>query len=183
MNKTVRTASVLEIYNEAIKEFVAERNALIVEKTKISAKKGGQLLRIISGIIAGLVGVILFVVGAASDLVFLLVFGMFFTVFGIFIYFMGDSGEKHAERIQEINLRTIEIANEIEDRKTKKKALLEAEEEKIKLENQASGLEPQSVAIEESLSAEKVCPMCAETVKAAAKICRYCRHEFEGNTP
>ena len=25
----------------------------------------------------------------------------------------------------------------------------------------------------------KECPMCAETVKAKAKICRFCRHEFE----
>lgn len=28
-------------------------------------------------------------------------------------------------------------------------------------------------------SDEKVCPQCAETVKAAAKICRYCRYEFK----
>ena len=28
----------------------------------------------------------------------------------------------------------------------------------------------------------KECPMCAETVKAKAKICRFCRHEFEFET-
>ena len=28
----------------------------------------------------------------------------------------------------------------------------------------------------------KECPMCAETVKARAKICRFCRHEFEFET-
>ena len=28
----------------------------------------------------------------------------------------------------------------------------------------------------------KDCPMCAETVKAKAKICRFCRHEFEFET-
>jgi len=31
---------------------------------------------------------------------------------------------------------------------------------------------------EESLT-NKECPMCAETVKAKAKICRYCKYEFE----
>ena len=25
----------------------------------------------------------------------------------------------------------------------------------------------------------KVCPACAETVKAAAKVCRYCSHSFD----
>lgn len=28
-------------------------------------------------------------------------------------------------------------------------------------------------------SDEKACPMCAETVKAAAKVCRFCGHSFE----
>lgn len=29
-------------------------------------------------------------------------------------------------------------------------------------------------------TATKICPMCAERVQAAARICRFCRHEFEG---
>jgi hypothetical protein len=32
--------------------------------------------------------------------------------------------------------------------------------------------------VEGSSEPTKVCPQCAETVKAAAKICRFCRYEF-----
>lgn len=31
----------------------------------------------------------------------------------------------------------------------------------------------------QSTPSEKVCPMCAETVRAEAKICRFCGHKFE----
>src|SRR4029079_2815589 len=31
--------------------------------------------------------------------------------------------------------------------------------------------------------ATKVCPECAETVKAAAKVCRFCGHRFDAAAP
>ena len=38
-------------------------------------------------------------------------------------------------------------------------------------------------AAEARLDLTKVCPDCAETVKADAKICRYCRHDFTQDEP
>lgn len=33
-----------------------------------------------------------------------------------------------------------------------------------------------------SSGSEKTCPRCAETVKAAAQVCRFCSHEFESSS-
>ena len=42
---------------------------------------------------------------------------------------------------------------------------------------EASRIQFQNAAI--ALTGEKTCPRCAETVKAAAKVCKHCGHEFE----
>ena len=39
----------------------------------------------------------------------------------------------------------------------------------------------QSARAEVGAIATKVCPMCAEEVKAAARICRFCRYEFQSD--
>ena len=42
-----------------------------------------------------------------------------------------------------------------------------------------NAVEPQPVRLVEAPpEATKICPQCAEAVKAAAKICRFCRYEF-----
>jgi len=44
--------------------------------------------------------------------------------------------------------------------------------------------EPQQVrVIDAPEEATKTCPQCAETVKAAAKICHFCRYEFPAEPP
>lgn len=46
------------------------------------------------------------------------------------------------------------------------------------LQVQRSSFEDAPLSKGVRLSAEKVCPRCAEMVKAAAQVCRYCGHEF-----
>jgi hypothetical protein len=42
---------------------------------------------------------------------------------------------------------------------------------------------PMPISEKAPLEATKTCPQCAETVKAAAKICRFCRYEFPPEPP
>lgn len=57
-----------------------------------------------------------------------------------------------------------------------KKAPAKTKKETTK--KKSSNLKKQAVIIENNIDS-KECPMCAETVKARAKICRFCRHTFD----
>jgi hypothetical protein len=43
----------------------------------------------------------------------------------------------------------------------------------------AAGLPTKSADSDRGSAFTKICPRCAESVKAAAAVCRYCGHEFE----
>lgn len=58
---------------------------------------------------------------------------------------------------------------------------LESFEEAKRFIDQLIGAAPAPAATvaESPVAANKACPMCAEDVKAAAKVCRFCGHKFE----
>ena len=117
-----------------------------------------------------------------------------FRIFMFIIFGLGPLGtgvmfikkaNKSKNDLSEFLNKIKEIDKEITSKRIKKKSLLEAEEvivaKDIKAESSNLDKENLTEPYEKGkeILDEKVCPMCAETVKYAAKICRYCSHKFD----
>lgn len=78
------------------------------------------------------------------------------------------------EELASLNLRRDEL-------KEKKRELLLRSEQEIMEETAQQAAFPHETdsTADDSKTLTKLCPMCAETVKAQARICRFCRHNFD----
>jgi hypothetical protein len=193
MKETIRTASVLEIYNQAIVEFSKEKTKLELRLSGlIVMNKSKNVVRGIVFIICALLTVFFFISGIAilanSHDTGVSVGGVYFIVS---VFFLGIAyvqaidmrgKNKNEDEINRLTSRIQELDREISDRKMKIKSLLQAEEvivaKDLKTTSGKVTTQPFSDYVNQT-NEEKVCPMCAETIKTAAKICRYCGHKFD----
>ena len=80
--------------------------------------------------------------------------------------------------VASLEAKLLELRSERDARAQEKRDLVLGFERQIRAD-----AAPISANIEREIAAAsadtKTCPMCAETVKAAAKICKHCRHQFD----
>jgi len=195
MKETIRTASVLEIYNASIDELKKKKSSLTTKMNLLKASNTGAsfasiILYILLSAIAfpSLIIIIAALLGEFDD-VNPIILIIFFLVIGSssiwrMIRYSKYRQNKRAiieKEIQKLNTEIWHLSDQINEKETRKKSLLNAEEvivaKDMKVVQDTVTTEKFS---EETINSEleKICPMCAETIKKAAKICRYCGHKF-----
>jgi hypothetical protein len=200
MKETIRTASVLEIYNQAIQEFQKQKKLLetelqIAKVKKASSKVGYSFGKIFTSVILIVSYLMVFgsfkrLFNSNEEMSDVLKSFIFFIITSVIVTYLAirfgrnvnNNNKARDLRIILISSEIDKIDLEISERKMRIKSLLQAEEvivaKDIKAAHQYADVELFSQDTV-NLELEKVCPMCAETVKKAAKICRYCGNKFE----
>lgn len=214
----MRTASVLEIYNEAIRNYLIRDDELIRELRKLNFEKksrvgadkidsmGHGCIRVVLILLLVLIAIGPFIIlgSLLEEHYSLFKAGLVFIIAAAIAFFIIKispraikSGNADYNARKEFSFKKIKnleksiryimreresIKKEIAICESKKSALLKAEEAMVdsdmEITSQDTETKPPSPQTGEA-DLEKVCPMCAESVKKAAKICRYCGHKFE----
>lgn len=168
------------IYNlqEDLKELESQKTALITQKPVKKVKKiffstlGAVFL------IIALVCFVLFIGLVCEGEGVAIVYITLMIIFGVFAFAclsseLSDQENDKLERLEKgISLKRIVLS----EYKEKKRELILENEKKL---NDALKEKNTAKFPFENIAEDKECPMCAETVKAKACICRYCGHKFD----
>jgi len=188
----VDTVSALDALNERIKLLEEELGAAKLKHRTAAGKAAARkvLWNVLYGI--GLLGVVVGGIVSVFGLVGSFYMGEFDKAYFLILFagaalLLGNTmlvaKAKNAlsftpESLTNLRNRIRVLEADVAQAKERKRKLLVSRGASIEQEIDALDNSPGFTAEPKPSSEEKECPMCAEMVKAKAKICRFCRHEF-----
>jgi hypothetical protein len=187
MKDTIRTASVIEIYNASKRELEKKRKEISYKLSKLKASStrkiiGAGMIYLTLGlfVLGGVFGPLVNGNNGVAAVFSLIPVGLM--LWGMKAYSKSSKSKKTIMEIAQLTNQLHDIESRIQENEVRVQSLLNAEEVIIAKDLKISSQNVETVTFSQetiTTELEKVCPMCAETVKKAAKICRYCGYKFE----